>query len=145
MRVGDLLLVGLSERTNEAGVAALARAAEGVGFSVVGLPLGEGLHLKSVITLVAPDCVVALEGAPGRDVLSKRGVRWIEVDEPAGGNVLALGRVVLVSAAAPRTRALLEGEPGIEARTIDVSELHKGDGALTCLSLRIPPAGGWCA
>ncbi len=145
LRLDDLLLVGLSERTNREGAAALERVAGEVGLSVVALPLAEGLHLKSVLTLVAPGCVVALEGAPGLDVIRSRGARCIEVDEPAGANVLALGRVVLVSSAAPRTAARLEREAGVEVRTIDVTELHKGDGALTCLSLRIPRPGAWCA
>jgi len=143
LRLGDTLLVGLSERTDEAGAAALGGAARRVGLEVVTVPVGEGLHLKSVVTLVAPGCVVAHESAP-LDALRRLGARVIEVDEPAGANVLALGRVVLVSTAAPGTRARLERE-GVEVRAIDVTELHKGDGALTCLSLRVPAPGCWCA
>jgi dimethylargininase len=142
LRLGDTLLVGLSERTDEAGAAALGRAARDVGLEVATVPVGEGLHLKSVVTLVAPGCVVAHESAP-LDAL-RRLARVIEVDEPAGANVLALARAVLVSTAAPGTRARLERE-GVEVRAIDVTELHKGDGALTCLSLRVPAPGCWCA
>ena len=145
LRIGAVLLVGLSERTNEAGAAALARVARTVGLEVVTLQVGEGLHLKSAMTLVAPDCVVALAGTPDLDAVRVLGARVVETDEPAGANVLALGRTVLVSAAAPRTRARLERERGLEVRVVDVSELHKGDGALTCLSLRVPAPGGWCA
>lgn len=145
MRVDSTLFVGLTERTNPAGAAALARAARPLGLFTVPVPLTEGLHLKSVMSLVAPGLVVVLAGAPGQDLLRARGARVLEVDEPAGANVLALGPLVLVSAAAPRTLARLAREPGIVPRRIDVSELHKGDGALTCLSLRIPPPGGWCA
>src|SRR5581483_3296802 len=112
LRVGDALLVGLSERTNEKGAATLARAAKRVRLEVIPVPLAEGLHLKSVLTLVAPGCVVALEGAPGQEVLRARGVRCIEVAEPAGANVLALGALVLVSRAAPRTMERLAREPG---------------------------------
>ncbi len=145
LRIGDTLLVGLSERTNEAGAGALARAANARGLAVVTIPVGEGLHLKSALTLVSPGCVVALPGAEGLDSVRALGARIVEAEEPPGANVLALGRVVLVSTAAPRTRRKLEREPGIEVRPIDVSELHKGDGALTCLSLRVPSPGAWCA
>ncbi len=144
LRIGDTLLVGLSERTNEAGARALARAASARGLAVVTVPVGEGLHLKSAITLVSPGCVVALPGAAGLDSVRTLGARVVEADEPQGANVLALGRIVLVSTAAPRTRRRLEREPGIELRSLDVSELHKGDGALTCLSLRVPAPGAWC-
>lgn len=145
LRVGDTFLVGLSERTNQAGADALARAARTVGLDVRAVPIGEGLHLKSVVTLVAQDRAVILAGAPGQHALRALGVRCIEVDELAGANVLALGDVVLVSSAAPDTAARLRREPGLDVRMIDVSELHKGDGALTCLSLRVPPPGAWCA
>lgn len=147
LRLGDTFLVGLSERTNQAGVDALARAARPLGLTVQAVPVGDGLHLKSVMTLVAPGCAVLLEGAPGHDALRALDVRCLLVDEdePSGANVLALGTVVLVSSAAPRTAARLAREPGLEVRMIDVSELHKGDGALTCLSLRVPPPGAWCA
>ncbi len=145
LRAGAALLVGLSARTNRAGAAALARHAAPRGLEVVAVPVPEGLHLKSALTLVAPGLAVALAGAPGADLLRARGVRVLETDEPHGANVLALGPVVLVSAAAPRTRALLAREPGVEPRALDVSALHAGDGALTCLSLRVPPPGAWCA
>jgi dimethylargininase len=146
LRVGDTFFVGLSERTNQAGVDALARAARPLGLAAQAVPLvgGDGLHLKSVVTLVAPDLAVV---TPEVDQAALRalGVRCLRVDELAGANVLALGRVVLVSAAAPGTAARLAREPGLDVRMIDVSELHKGDGALTCLSLRVPPPGAWCA
>lgn len=145
LRVGDALFVGLSGRTNRAGADGLARAARPLGLEVVPVPLAQGLHLKSVVTLVAPGLVVALEGAPGLDLVRARGARVLLTDEPWGANVLPLGPVVLVSTAAPRTLARLRREPGLECRPVDVSELHKGDGALTCLSLRTPPPGAWCA
>jgi dimethylargininase len=144
LRVGDTLLVGLSSRTDLEGAAALRRAAEPLGLDVVTVVMEGGLHLKSNVTLVAPDLAVMLAGTPRvRAPLEARGVRVLEVDEPAGANVLAVGRVVVASSAAPRTAARLARERDV--RIVDVSELHKGDGALTCLSLRVPPPGAWCA
>lgn len=144
LRVGDTFLIGLSERTNQAGADALARAARPLGLTAKAVPVGAGLHLKSVMTLAAPDLAVVTPEVE-QDALRALGVRCLLVDEPEGANVLALGRVVLVSSAAPRTAARLAREPGLDVRMIDVSELHKGDGALTCLSLRVPPPGAWCA
>jgi dimethylargininase len=141
LRVGDVLFVGLSDRTNGAGAEALARAAHAIGLAVVTVPVGEGLHLKSSVTLVAPGLAIGLGPAPAQ----LTSVKWIETDEPAGANVLAIGSVVLVSSSAPRTRERLAREARLDVLTVDVSELHKGDGALTCLSLRIPRPGSWCA
>lgn len=145
LRDGETLWVGLSERTNRDGAAALAQVAARLGLRVVEVPVGAGLHLKSAVTLLGPGRLVMLQGALDPAPFRAAGAEVIEVDEPAGGNVLALGGAVLVSSAAPATAERLRREPGVEVVTVDVSELHKGDGALTCLSVRIPPPGAWCA
>ena len=144
LRVGDRLIVGLSERTSPAGALGLREVASPWGLTVDALPVAAGLHLKSALTLAAPDLLVAVRGAFDLGPLGAWGLQVLEVDEPMGGNVLALGPRVLVSASAPETAALLRGQ-GLDVRVLNVSELHKGDGALTCLSLRQPPPGCWCA
>ena len=59
----------------------------------------------------------------------------IEVDpsEPAAANVLSIGDVTVCAAAYPRTNARLAAAATV--RTVDVSELAKAEGALTCCSL----------
>ena len=146
LRVNDLLLVGLSSRTNEAGASALARVAAEDGLETRTVPLAAGLHLKSVVTLVDPSTLVMAPGLP-RDLIEairSPGVELVEADEPVGANVLAVGDVVLASAGAPKTAARLRAR-GTTVVDLDVSEFHLADGALTCLSIRIPPPGGWCA
>jgi N-dimethylarginine dimethylaminohydrolase len=44
-----------------------------------------------------------------------------------------------VSSAYPRTQRTLQAA-GIATRAVDVSELHKAEAALTCLSLLLPPS-----
>jgi dimethylargininase len=144
LRVGPRLLVGLSLRSDAAGARVLAEFAAPAGLEVVTLPLAAGLHLKSAVTLVDERTAVVCPGAVDPAPLRAAGLELLAVDEPAGGNVLALGRRVLVSASAPRTADVL-ARRGVEVATVDVSEFHRADGALTCLSLRVPPAGGWCA
>jgi dimethylargininase len=145
LRIDTRLFVGLSTRTNRAGVDALARVAVLDGLEVTPIPVRGGLHLKSACTLasasvllydprVLDDTDLALLRAPG--------VELVRVSEPAGANVLVLGDAVLVSMAAPETAEMLRAR-GLDVRVLDVSEIHKGDGALTCLSLRIPRAGAW--
>ena len=145
LRVGARLFVGLSARTNRDGVEALARFAESDGLHVTAVDVRAGLHLKSACSLVAPDLLVydarALDDAQLAP-LRAAGLRCLAAPEPWGANVLALGDAVLVSAAAPRTAALLAAERDV--RVVDVGEFHKGDGALTCLSLRVPREGCWC-
>jgi dimethylargininase len=54
--------------------------------------------------------------------------------EPFAANTLTLGGVTLVSAAGPRTEVTLTAA-GVVTRRLDVSELHKAEAGLTCLSL----------
>jgi dimethylargininase len=144
LRAGPYVFVGLSSRTTPGGVAALESLARTQGLEVVSVPVAGGLHLKSSVTLLDPHTLLVLQGSLDCTPFETRGLRCVPVVEAAGANVLPVGEVVLVSSMAPRTADLVTAQ-GIEARLVDVSEFHKGDGALTCLSLRIPQPGSWCA
>jgi len=117
--VGRVAYVGLSARTDETGARELGRALE---MEVRTVPVGRALHLKSIVTRLA-----RLAGA-----LAIGG--GIETDEPAGANVLDIGRYAVVSAAAPRTAERLR-TLGVEVHVVDVGEFHAGDAGLTCLSV----------
>lgn len=144
LRIGSVLLVGLSERTNEAGAGALEACAAEHGLTVRSVRVTDGLHLKSAMTLLDPKHVLVAGDSPvDTDVLRDLNLELLVTDAP-GANVLAIGRHVLVSATAPRT-AELARDIGLTPVMLDISELHLCDGALTCLSLRQAPPGGWCA
>lgn len=66
------------------------------------------------------------------------GFAWIEAapEEPFGANALELGDVVVYPAAFPRTRARLEAA-GLTVHTVDVSEIAKAEGAVTCCSVLV--------
>jgi dimethylargininase len=144
LRVGDTLYVGHTGRSNSEGLAWLALAASAEGLAVCSVPLRAGLHLKSAVTLASPELLVYCPAMLHPGPLASAGVELLPTAEPHGGNVLALGDTVLVSAAAPRTaEALLQR--GLRVHVLEVDEFHKGDGALTCLSLRLPRPGAWTA
>ena len=60
----------------------------------------------------------------------------IDVDpsEPEGANVLRLQRHLIYASAFPHTRARLE-RSGLPILSVDVSELAKAEGAVTCCCL----------
>jgi len=132
LRVGRTLFVGLSQRTNRAGFEVLAAIARAEGLDPVAVPLGAGLHLKSACSPLG-EGVIGRFDRVDRGPFVARGVPTLDAPEPWGANVLDLGASVLVSAAAPETAQRI----GDRARVVDVSEFHKGDGALTCLSIRM--------
>ncbi len=134
LRLGIRLFVGRTERTNDAGIARLSEFAARSGFETIPVSVRAGLHLKSAVTPVG-EAVIGLFDRVDGEPFRARGVELIDAPELHGANVLDLGASVLVSAAAPRTAERLRGR-GCEVVVLDVGELHKGDGALTCLSIR---------
>jgi N-dimethylarginine dimethylaminohydrolase len=140
------LLVGLSYRTNEAGVAALQRTLPDVDVIAFDLPHHRGraelLHLMSVISPLAEDlALVYLPLLPVRlvEALAERSIELVEVpdDELAtqGPNVLAVApRVGLALDGNPQTRLRLE-RAGVDVRVYRGDELsRKGEGGPTCLT-----------
>ncbi|MEW6368681.1 MAG: arginine deiminase family protein [Acidobacteriota bacterium] len=141
---GRTLFVGISARTNSQGAEFLARIAEMEGTQTVTIPVEGALHLKSLCTLAGPRLLLhtrVLDPAP----FLARGLGCRIVPDPQGANVLTLGQTVLVSASHPATSDMISRGLGLGTLAVDVSEFHKADGALTCLSIRIPAAGCWCA
>ncbi len=145
LRVADALYVGISSRTNDAGAARLAEVAALDGLTTHILRVPSGLHLKSACTLVDATTLVYdaahLDG-DALESLRASGLTCIAALEAAGANVLAIGSRVFVSASAPATAGHLEAR-GHDVVRLALTEIHKGDGALTCLSLRIPREGAW--
>jgi dimethylargininase len=132
--VGRKILVGLSKRTNRAGVEAMRRIVRDYGYEVLGVPLKDCLHLKSACTglpngrlLVNPDWLDVRE-------LKGFGVLFIPKSEPFAADVLSIGGMVCMSAAHPRTAGLVRGL-GFEVRTVDLSEFAKAEGGVTCMSI----------
>jgi dimethylargininase len=134
LRVGRTLFVGISGRSNRAGVAQMRALLAPFGYAVREVPVSGCLHLKSAVTQVAEDAL--LVNRAWVDARPFEHLRLVDVDpaEPLGANALLVGGVVVYPAAYPRTRERLEAR-GIACRIVDVSELAKAEGAVTCCSL----------
>lgn len=145
LRVAKILYVGSSSRSNKSGIEQLASATAPLGYRVVPVPVGECLHLKSAVTQVGPNYLLINHRLVDEGVFP--GMDFIDVadDEPLGANALFVGNQVVYSATFPRTRERLE-EKGIAVRCLNVSEVEKAEGAVTCCSLilEVPPIRtGW--
>ena len=142
MRIGDHLLIGLSTRTNEAGFKRLEEVARLDGLTSYAVPIHDGLHLKSAMTALDDKTIIYDAAALSPVKIAGLNLNWIAAPEPLGANVLAFASVTIVSEDAPKTAQLLR-DKGHRVEHVKVTELHKGDGALTCLSLRIPAPNAW--
>jgi dimethylargininase len=137
---GDVLLidrrvfVGESSRTNAAAVSQLAQLLRPHGYAVQPVPVRGCLHLKSAATAVADGAVLLNRDRVPAECFQPFAVIDVDPSEPSGGNALRAGHEVIYPAGFPRTRARLEAS-GLVVREVDVSELAKAEGAVTCCSL----------
>jgi dimethylargininase len=135
---GDTIYVGLSQRTNAAGVQQLRTFS---GMNVVAVPVEGALHLKTAVTRVSDDALLIDPTCVARDAFP--GWRLIETDpaERFAANALRIGTPVIYPEAFPLTRARMLRE-GIDVRTVDASEITKAEGGVTCCSLVFDVAEG---
>lgn len=134
LKHGGRVWVGLGGRTNEAGLAQLARLLAPLGAVVTGVPVTRVLHLKSAVTALPDGTVV---GYP--PLVDDPGLwsRFDPVPEEPGAHVVLLDAdTVLMSSRAPRTRALFEAR-GLRVVAVDIGEFEKLEGCVTCLSVRL--------
>jgi dimethylargininase len=132
--LGRRVLVGLSGRSNREAIEQLRALLSPHGYTIEALPITGCLHLKSAVTQVASDTV--LFNPEWVDPVAFERFRNIEIDpaEPYAANALLVGDTVVYPAAFPRTAARLR-RARIRLATVDVSELAKAEGAVTCCSL----------
>jgi dimethylargininase len=136
--VGRSVFVGLSTRTNDDGARQLAAALAAHGYEVRPLAVSACLHLKTAVTRIGPAAV--LLNPDWVDAGAFDAFERIEIHpgEPWAANALAVGGILLHPAAFPRTRERLVAR-GLEVRALDVSELAKAEGGVTCCSLVLEP------
>ena len=91
------------------------------------------LHLKSAVTEVAPGVVVSTRSGSMASCSPDHEIIEVDPSEPAAANVLRIGDAIVCAAAYPRTNARLAAAATVH--TVDVSELAKAEGAVTCCSL----------
>jgi len=134
MVVGRRIFVGRSLRSDEAGCGQLRDLLAPRGYTVVPVALRGCLHLKSAVTALAADRLLVNPAWVDGSVFAGFGIIDVDPAEPHAANALRIGDSVVFPAAFERTRRRLEGA-GIGVVTVDVSELARAEGAVTCCSL----------
>ena len=134
LKVGDLIYVGRSARTNTEGVAQMRLTFEPLGATIVEVPVSKVLHLKSAATALPNGTVIGyLPALDDASIFSD----FIAVPEPSGAHVVLLGGNRLLMAASAPKSAELFAELGYEPILVDISEYEKLEGCVTCLSVRL--------
>jgi dimethylargininase len=136
LRIDRTLFVGLSSRTNGEGLRQLATILAPREYEVVGMPVTGCLHLKSAVTYLGRNTLLANRGWFDPAPFAAYNFDCIDVapEEPRAANALALGGTVIFPAWFPRTRSRIEAA-GFQVSPLDISELQKAESGLTCSSL----------
>ena len=132
LQVGRTLYVGRTARTDEVAIEQLRGLVATLGREVVTVPVTGVLHLKSAATALPDGTIVAVPGCVPVGAFGDREV--LPAPEPAGGDLLVVGEVVVVSAAAPRTAEFIHRR-GFPVEVAEVSELEKAEAGVTCMSV----------
>jgi dimethylargininase len=130
--------LGLSQRTNEEGVRQLAVHLAGQGYtsSVIDVrEMASILHLKSGISYIGQNTIVAMEELAGNELFSNYELIRVSLKESYAANCVRVNERVLVAAGHPHLTAEL-ADRGFNPLVLDMSEFQKMDGGLSCLSLR---------
>jgi dimethylargininase len=134
MRVGRILYVGKSVRTNAEGIRQLTNAIAPFGYTVKAVPVDGCMHLKTGCSYLGDNTL--LVNREWVDIAAFPGFRILDVapGEAWAANVLKVGDMLLMPDAFPATADLLR-EQGFALHTLDVSELMKAEAGLTCMSV----------
>jgi dimethylargininase len=134
LRIAKDIYVGISQRSNKAGIEQLADLVSRFGYQVIPVPIHGCLHLKSAVTQVGPEAVLIQPEWVDKAVFKK--YRQVKVDpgEPHAANALLIGDTLIYPEKYMQTIQRLE-QCGLHLKTLDVSEIEKAEGAVTCCSL----------
>jgi len=135
--IGKNIYIGLSTRSNQDAINQLKEMLGDDGYTVTGVQLHDCLHLKSAVTRV--DDKTLLINKNWVDTHHFEQYELIEVDpsEPHAANCLPIGDSIVYPTSFPKTDARLKAR-GYNIVNVDVDELAKAEGAVTCCSLILP-------
>jgi dimethylargininase len=140
---GDVLVmdrdiyVGLSSRSDPDAIAQLQAYTTKFGYKVRGVEMDGCLHLKSAVTSLGANRVLMNRGWLDTRPFANYEMIDVAVSEPYAANILMIGGTGIYPSAFPETERALK-KLVVDLLTLDVSELAKAEGAVTCCSLIIP-------
>jgi dimethylargininase len=135
LMVGNHFFIGLSERTNADGAAQLASLLAAAGHTSETVPVGDGLHLKSEVNYLGGETLLVTKTLAEHPAFEHYDKIILEEDEEYAANTLWVNDSLLMPKGFPKTYASL-AHLGMRIIELDVSEVRKMDGGLTCMSLR---------
>lgn len=136
LMAGNRFFIGISDRTNIEGARQLGTILESYGYAWDTVSVGEGLHLKSSINYVGENTLLLTAPFQNLSYFDSYGKIILEETETYAANTLWINDSLIMPKGFPAAKKQLSALdlPIIE---LDISEVAKMDGGLTCLSIRL--------
>jgi dimethylargininase len=134
LKVERDLFVGLSSRTNSKGIDELIRLLKPLGYRVHPVEVKESLHLKTACTAINNDTLLVNPNWVELKPFDKFNLIFTPEDEPWSANILRVGKTICLQAGFPKALELVQKFDAV-IEVLDISEFHKAEAGLTCLSI----------
>ena len=135
LQVGNHFFIGLSERTNQEGAEQLGRILQRYNHTWATVAVGAGLHFKSSVNYVGQNMLLVTSDFRSKKQLEGYDQIVLDPAETYAANTLLVNEHLLIPAGYPVTRQRLK-TLGLNMIELEVSEVRRMDGGLTCMSLR---------
>lgn len=138
---GDILqadnkfYIGISERTNEEGARQLKEILQSEGFEATIIPLQKFFHLKTGIAYLGNNKMVVAGEFVDHPAFDSYDKIVISAEDEYSANCIRVNDYVIIPEGYSETKRKIN-EAGYETIELDMSEVRKQDGGLSCLSLR---------
>ena len=134
LRVGNTIFAGLSTRSNQSGIRQLRDIVADFGMTVTTVETTKCLHLKSAVSEVAPGTLLINTDWISSSAFKDFELIPVDKEETHAANALRIGNNLIYPSSFPRTMKTLVSR-GIDVIPVDLTELQKAEGAVTCCSL----------
>ncbi|WP_421983631.1 dimethylarginine dimethylaminohydrolase family protein [Roseibium sp.] len=142
LMLDDVVLIGLSARTNRAGAEAFAGVLANWGYMAEVCETPDGvLHFKTACSTLGDNVILATRVMAESGFFGGRKTVVVADREEYAANVIRVNDVVLVPEGYPQTHAAIQAA-GFKTVLLPTHEARKIDGGLSCLSLRFALPGG---
>ncbi|NYF23306.1 dimethylarginine dimethylaminohydrolase family protein [Sporosarcina sp. JAI121] len=135
LQAEDHFYIGISERTNEEGALQLKEILETEGFKATIIPLKQFFHLKTGIAYLGDNRMVVAGEFVDHPAFDSYDKIVIGKEDEYSANCIRVNDYVIIPKGYEETKRKLN-EAGYETIELDMSEVQKHDGGLSCLSLR---------
>ncbi|MHA2269970.1 MAG: dimethylarginine dimethylaminohydrolase family protein [Promethearchaeota archaeon] len=135
LKIENEYFIGLSSRTNKEGAIQFEKILKEYGYSCSLIRLITLLHLKSGVAYIGDNNLIVSRELIGNPIFKDFNLIKLKQDESYASNCIRVNNYILIAEGFKKFRNSIMSL-GYQTLEIDMSEIRKMDGGLSCLSLR---------